>query len=133
MGHLEGTITNFTLIQIEVGVKLEIKSIVALLHNLLVGKSCLEEVFVFNVLLEKLKVLLVLKEGIVNLLKIHVSLEDQVVQLGLVWLPVCGIVTIVLGFGDCVSQNMDLSESLSKSLEELSAIIVVEGLNFSPW
>jgi hypothetical protein len=133
MGHLEGTITNFTLIQIEVGVKLEIKSIVALLHNLLVGKSCLEEVFVFNVLLEKLKVLLVLKEGIVNLLKIHVSLEDQVVQLGLVWLPVCGIVTIVLGFGDGVSQNMDLSESLSKGLEELSAIIVVEGLNFSPW
>lgn len=54
MGHLEGPIANFSLIEVEVSVKLEIESLVALLHNLLVGKGCLEEIFAFHVFLEEL-------------------------------------------------------------------------------
>ena len=108
MNRLECPVTNFPLIQIEVGVNLEEEGLVELFDNLLVGKGCLEKIFVLNVLFKHSNVLLVCQQGIIELFKIHIGLEDQVVQFGLVCLPVGGFVSVSLGF---LNGNSELFDS----------------------
>lgn len=126
--HLVSIITDRVLVEFIISIHVQIVELVLLSDNLLEVHHSQELVFFLNVFLKQSEKLLPARNGVCDLLKQHICLKNEEVCLGLVLLPVGGIVSIVLRKVDSLTKGLQSLEVISNYLVLIPTVLVMEGL-----